>query len=51
MMDIAMAVKMLQNRLEHGQHSMAAREFRHLSQSLSESVSKFIVRLERTIKI
>ena len=42
---------MLQNRLEHGQHSMAALEFRHLRQGINESVSEFIVRLERTFRI
>ena len=42
------AVKMLQNRLEHGQHSMAAQEFKSRN---NESVSDFIVRLERTFRI
>jgi len=49
--DWRVVAKMLQNRLEHGQHSMAAQEFRHLGQGLSESASEFIVRLERTFRI
>ena len=45
------AVKVLQSQLEHGQHTMAAQEFRHLHQWATESVGDFIRRLERTFRI
>ena len=45
------AVKVLQNRLEHGNSTIAAQEFRHLLQGKKETVSEFISRLERTFKI
>ena len=45
------AVKVLQSRLEHGNSTMAAQEFRHLYQDKKETVSEFISRLERTFRI
>ena len=45
------AAKVLQSRLEHGNRTMAAQQFRHLRQSTTESVSKFIRRLEHTFRI
>ena len=44
-------IKVLQNRLEHGNSTIAAQEFRHLYQDKKETVSKFISRLERTFRI
>ena len=40
------AIKVLQSRLEHGNSTIAAQEFRHLHQGKKETVSKFISRLE-----
>ncbi|XP_065915676.1 myosin-13-like [Dysidea avara] len=45
------AAKVLQSRLEHGNRTMAAQEFRHLRQGTTETVSEFIRRLERTFRI
>ena len=40
-------IKVLQNRLEHGNLTIAAQKFQHLHQDKKEAVSKFISRLER----
>ena len=43
--------KVLQSRLEHGNHTMAAQELRYLRQGTTESFSEFIRRLKRTFRI
>ena len=45
------SIKVLQNRLEHGNSTTAAQEFQHLHQDKKETVSEFITRLERTFRI
>ena len=45
------AVKFLRDRLDPGGKVMAAQDFRHCSQSESESVSEFIRRLKRTFRL
>ena len=45
------AAKVLQSRLEHGNCTMVAQEFRHLHQSTTESVNEFIRQLEYTFRI
>ena len=45
------AAKVLQGRLEHGNRTMAAQEFRHLCQGTTENVSEFIRQLKCTFRI
>jgi len=45
------AANILQSRLEHGNHTIAAQEFWHLRQGTTESVSEFMRRLECTFLI
>ena len=45
------AVSALWNRLEHGNKTLAAQDFRHIAQKDDEQVATFIRRLERTFKI
>ena len=45
------ATRALNSRLEHGSKTLAAQDFRHLSQKEHESVSDFISRLEKTLQL
>ena len=45
------ATRALNSRLEHGSKTLAAQDFRHLSQKEHESVSDFISRLEKTFQL
>ena len=45
------AVSALRSRLEHGNRTLAAQDFRHITQKDDELVATFIRRLERTFKI
>ena len=44
------AVKALRARLDSGSRAVAAQDFRHLSQKMTESVADFICRLEKTFR-
>ena len=44
-------VKALRSRLDSGSRAMAAQEFRHCRQTDTESVSDFIIRLEKTFRL